>query len=181
VGKKTPANVYNASLWRTAQEVSFNYVSCGNDLCGIDCQKQDWPTHKVTCRSLKGGTWNTIKLDDLPHYAMHRTMINRLDTLSAPSRTGTSLKNEGPPKDVHNGKIFLAKFQLSLGGDPHMMIYDRQRSFQLLWMRKSDSRLFDQAAAIMADRFKFYKWVRRVGDSKMDVCLDRAPQTDPVW
>jgi len=108
-------------------------------------------------------------------------MINRLDALSVPSRTGTELKNEGPLKDVHNGKIFLAKFQLALGGNAHMMIYDRQRSFQLLWMRKSDSRLFDQAATIMADRFKFYRWVRRVGDSEMDVCLDRAPQTDPVW
>jgi len=61
------------------------------------------------------------------------------------------------------------------------MIYDRQRSFQLVWKRESDAELFDRASEMMSGKYKFYRWVRRVGDYELEVCLDRPPQTDPVW
>lgn len=28
--------------------------------CGKECQRADWPSHKHTCRSLKGGTWRAL-------------------------------------------------------------------------------------------------------------------------
>ena len=33
----------------------------------------------------------------------------------------------------------------------------------------------------MAEHYKIYRWVRRVGEVEMDICLDRSPLTDPVW
>lgn len=64
---------------------------------------------------------------------------------------------------------------------PNMMIYDRQRSFQLMWFRNSNPTLFDYAKQMMAGQYKFYKWVKRVGDDEMEVCLDRSPVNNPVW
>ena len=90
-------------------------------------------------------------------------------------------RDGNPPPDIHNGQIFLAKFQMSLGTATNAMIYDRQRSFQLFWFRATNPELFDQARTMMGSIPKFYRWVRRVGDYEMEVCLDRAPQSDPLW
>jgi len=85
----------------------------------IECQKQDWPEHQSACRDLRGSTWNVIKLNELFGNLHFRTLINRLDTLSTPARTRTTSQYSGTPLgDVHKGKIFLAKFQISLG-TPH--------------------------------------------------------------
>jgi hypothetical protein len=95
-----------------------------------------------------------------------------------------SVSDGKPPPDIHDRKVFLAKFQLSLSGNAtpgHMLIYDRTRSFQLFWLRKSDPKLFDEGRMMMGNKLKFYRWVRRIGDYEFDLCLDRAPETDPVW
>ena len=52
------------------------------------------------------------------------------------------------------------------------MIYDRQRS---LWKRESDAKLANE---VTSGKYKFYRWVRRVGDYKLEVCLDR-PHRQP--
>ncbi|KAJ3515704.1 hypothetical protein NLJ89_g1592 [Agrocybe chaxingu] len=160
---------------RCKQCLSANY-------CGKECQQQDWKTHKLTCRSLKGGSWDTITTCGLPSFLPHSSMINRLDTLNHPPSSKVS--DGKPPADIHNGKVFLAKFQISLAGmsgGAHIMIYDRQRSFQLFWLRASNVALFERAKAMMGHKLKFYRWIRRVGDYGMDVCFDRAPEADPLW
>jgi len=156
-----------------------------------ECQTADWKTHKSTCNSLKGGSWHKIQVinpsqlvpmnssgSELPY----SSIFSRLD----PTQTGgkATVSDGGPPPDIHDGKIFLAKFQLSLSGNAtpgHMLIYDRTRSFQLFWLRKSDPELFDKGAKMMGDKLKFYRWIRRTGDYEFDLCLDRAPATDPIW
>ena len=148
-----------------------------------ECQKNDWPDHKSACKSLKGGTWSSIKLSNPPGNC--QTMINRLDPLSTSSGIHTQTKADSSvlPDKVHKEKIFLAKFQIALMETmaPHIMIYDRQRSFQLLWFRSSNPTLFDSAKQMMGGQYKFYRWVKRVGEDEMDVCLDRSLPNNPVW
>lgn len=147
-----------------------------------ECQTIDWKAHKSTCRSLKGGSWHKVQVDSPGGQLPYSFILSRLD----PTQNGgkNTVSDGGPPPDIHDGKVFLAKFQLSLSGNAtpgHMLIYDRTRSFQLFWFRKSDPKLFDEGTKMMGDKLKFYRWIRRVGDYEFDLCLDRAPATDPIW
>jgi len=153
-----------------------------------ECQKLDWPNHKATCRSLKGGTWKTLTFSP-PEDKQHLFMYNNRETpeeilcrVQAPSSYISA--EHGPPPDVHNGKTFLVKFQIALwqfGEDAHMLLYDRQRSFQVMWKRKDQQDLFDEAEEALGDSLKMYKWARRVGDYRLEVCFDRSPPKDPLW
>ncbi|KDR80994.1 hypothetical protein GALMADRAFT_61129 [Galerina marginata CBS 339.88] len=154
--------------------------------CSPECQKHDWPNHKPTCRSLKGGTWHTVTFDtpETPHGA-GVVIMNRLDTIDEVKAKGQiAPTKKGVPPDVHEGKIFLVKFQISLfqfKDEANFLLYDRQRSFQVMWWRKDDRDLFDEAEEALADELKMYRWARRVGDYQLSVCLDRAPAQKPVW
>lgn len=193
VEKRPLVAVCNAWVWFTAERVCLLLTSSlkviYDDLS--ECQTADWKTHKSTCHSLKGGSWHKIQaIDPLqlapvnspgakPPYSLS---FNRLDA------TQTEWKNtvcDGrPPPDVHDRKVFLAKFQLSISSNAtprHMLIYDRTKSFQLLWFRKSDPELFDEGTKMMGNKLKFYRWVRQTGDYEFDLFLDRAPGTDPIW
>ncbi|KIM39524.1 hypothetical protein M413DRAFT_447013 [Hebeloma cylindrosporum] len=150
--------------------------------CGKECQTADWKTHKSTCRSLKGGSWHKIKVNSPGAQLPYSFILSRLDPTQGGGKDTVS--DGTPPPDIHEGKVFLAKFQLSLSSNAipgHMLIYDRTRSFQLFWLRKSDPDLFDEGVYMMRDKLKFYRWVRRTGDYEFDLCLDRAPAADPVW
>ncbi|KAF8959634.1 hypothetical protein BDZ97DRAFT_1385784 [Flammula alnicola] len=124
--------------------------------CGKECQTADWKNHKFTCRSLKGGSWRTITTcgPSLPY----RSIINRLDSTHKPPGMSTA-KVDQPPPDTHNGKIFLAKFQIPLSSvqAANMLVYDRQRSFQMFWKRSSDPKLFDEARKMIGDKLIFYR------------------------
>ncbi|KAF4611248.1 hypothetical protein D9613_007243 [Agrocybe pediades] len=166
--------------WRTVAQVNIPPK---------ECQKVDWPNHKATCRSLKGGTWKTITFDlsnakkSMFLYNYHETpqdALKRLDT--DPSSVINAAG--GPPPDIHNGKTFLVKFQISLfqfKENAHMLLYDRQRSFQVLWKRINARDLFDEAEDQLGDELKMYRWARRVGDYQLEVCFDRRPASNPPW
>ena len=111
-----------------------------------------------------------------------RRLVNRLDPLSS-STAGIDVSTHGKPlANIHHGKIFLAKFQLALAPQPtDMMIYDRQRSFQVHWRRSSDIALFDSAKQVMGSKMKMYRRVKHISEDEFEICLDRGPNQDPVW
>jgi len=112
-----------------------------------------------------------------------RRLINRLDPLHDASTAGKDMSTDGKPlANIQNGKIFLAKFQISLAPQPtDMMIYDRQRSFQVHWRRTSNIALFDSARQVMGSKMKMYRWMKHISGDEFEVCLDRGPKEDPVW
>ncbi|KAG6815296.1 hypothetical protein H0H93_010310 [Arthromyces matolae] len=165
---------------RCSQCLSVSY-------CGKECQREDWPTHKALCRSLKGGTWSTLTFshgETSPTNNMYRAVINRYDSpQDAILETPEDL--DAVPPNTHEDKAFLVKFQISItqfGEDSSMLLYDRQKSIQVYWLKAQDRAVFEEGErALTRNRIKMYRWARRVGDYQLAVCFDRPPETDPQW
>lgn len=96
-----------------------------------------------------------------------------------------------PPPNVWGERAFIVKLQLSLVSDapqPHMMAYDRKRSFQV-FLHSEDNP--DEFLAVMLEMagphggyqgLKMYRWARRTSEWELSICLDRVPpQTDTNW
>ncbi|KAF5379369.1 hypothetical protein D9615_006586 [Tricholomella constricta] len=154
--------------------------------CSKECQREDWKEHKKTCLSLKGGTWRTLTFSRLnnPTGKGYRAIINRFDSAHDMQKNIQPAELVGPPPNIHDEKAFLVKFQVSLTrlrADASMLLYDRQRSFQVNWVKAEDHEVFMVGEKAMAGNLKIYRWARRVGDYQLSVCFDRAPETDPVW
>ncbi|KAH0583200.1 hypothetical protein H2248_011083 [Termitomyces sp. 'cryptogamus'] len=176
---------------RCTQCLSVSYCGKVNgsvQITLVECQRDDWPNHKKLCRSLKGGIWHTITFshENNSMGKMYRALINRFDSVH--DIRGQMIKSpedaNAPPPNIHDDKAFLVKFQMSLsqyGMDSSMLLYDRQKSFQVNWLKSHDTDVFKEGEKAMGDRLKIYRWVRRVGDYQLAVCFDKAPETDPVW
>ncbi|TFK19415.1 hypothetical protein FA15DRAFT_674468 [Coprinopsis marcescibilis] len=160
--------------------------------CGTKCQSADWPRHKATCRSLKGGTWTTITFGRASFapagvdtkVAMFSSLVNWNESLQGRNKEPNKVSLEDVPPNVHGDKVFLAKFQISLfahGNNTHFLIYDRQRSFQIFWKAPEDEEAFAVAQRALGDELKMYRFVKRTGERTMSVCFDRPPAQNPPW
>jgi hypothetical protein len=119
----------------------------------------DWSSHKATCKSIKGGTWRTIKINANPPggmippgYVGAAFSFNRFDrTSNLGPRVNTD--DSTPFPNVHDSKVFLVKFQVQAneaqaGSPKSMMLYDRQRSFQAHFVHEEESRdVFEEMVA----------------------------------
>ncbi|KAF9035614.1 hypothetical protein BJ165DRAFT_1409465 [Panaeolus papilionaceus] len=151
--------------------------------CSKACQKEDWPSHRAQCTSLKGATWNRVAFSEPGPPGMFKSMFNRKDQLTSYTRARVqdpSVPEEGPSY----GKVFLAKFQIPLGstaGD--ILVYDRQRTFTKVWKSTSSPSSY-RLALQEANKYgvpKIYRWAKRVSEDEYEVCIDRAPTQVPVW
>ncbi|KAI0634533.1 hypothetical protein C8Q77DRAFT_1073092 [Trametes polyzona] len=164
--------------------------------CSQECQRVDWPTHKKTCRSLKGGRWCTVTFRPSPPgmEGMHIGFFNRYTGTSRPEDILASARVADPSvphPNAHGTKPFLVKLQVALTGPAratNMMVYDRQRSFSQVYVaREDDPATFAELAAEMSGPrggymgVKMYRWARRTGDWKLDICIDRPPEAEPRW
>ncbi|KAI0672104.1 hypothetical protein C8Q78DRAFT_971565 [Trametes maxima] len=166
--------------------------------CGPACQKVDWPSHKRTCRSLKGGRWVKVPFRAaIPGTeGMHQAVINRYSTMTrAEDIPANTLPKRGsgelvPPPNTQGDKPFLMKIQVGLHGPGRdiMMLYDRQRSFGQVWTVRMDgpATFADLVAEMAGPRggyggVKMYRWAKRTGDWEFTICVDRQPETDIKW
>jgi hypothetical protein len=116
----------------------------------LECQSLDWPMHKLTCKSIKGGTWLTIPFTtEIPGISKGSFVshVNKFDSLDSSKIPIQSMDDSAPLPDIHGDKPFLVKFQLPLavsGMPGNMMIYDRKRSMKAFVLRQKNTVLFDQ-------------------------------------
>ncbi|RPD60626.1 hypothetical protein L226DRAFT_506562 [Lentinus tigrinus ALCF2SS1-7] len=174
---------------RCSQCHSVSY--CGAGTSSLPCQKADWPSHKQTCRSLKGGHWVTIpfrmSFPGEPNNTIlsyHSDIPTILDEFNYTLRKALGAEN-GPPPNIHGEKTFLVKLQAPEGA---FLIYDRRKSFHsVFFWREDDPTIYDQCIAeirgprIVYGGRKMYRWARRTGDFQLSVCLDREPNTVIKW
>ncbi|KAI0356850.1 hypothetical protein OH77DRAFT_1477050 [Trametes cingulata] len=165
--------------------------------CSAECQRADWPTHKDPCRSLnlQSGKWCTVKFRvTLPgleglRYSSTINQYTNLTRMMDDHQTTTLQDTERPYPNAHGDNPFVVKLQVGLGGRPtHMMVYDRQRSFNSVYVTIGDNpREFAELVAEMEGPrggfggLKMYRWAKRTGDWELSICVDRPPQGDVRW
>ncbi|GLB41474.1 hypothetical protein LshimejAT787_1000740 [Lyophyllum shimeji] len=140
--------------------------------CGKDCQREHWKEHKGVCRSLKGGSWHPVTFTLDMGNLNYRFVLNRFDSMHDMQSKIEQTDPNTPPPNIHGDKAFLVKFQISLtetGSNTHMLLYDRQKSFQVYWKKAADPKVFAEGEKAMGDRLKIYRWARRVGDFQLAV------------
>jgi hypothetical protein len=62
-----------------------------------------------------------------------------------------------------------------------MMLYDRKRSFTVIWKRSEDTEAFGVGEEAMRGELKMYRWAVRTGPKTMKVCFDQPPRDTPPW
>ncbi|KAI0372563.1 hypothetical protein BV20DRAFT_964170 [Pilatotrama ljubarskyi] len=163
--------------------------------CSADCQRADWPTHKQLCLSLKGGRWCKVTFRATPPgmEKMHISTINQYTDLTRMKGDSGSMTVGDPNKpfpNTHGDKPFLVKLQVGLGGPglTGIMVYDRQRSFNQVYVTHWDNPVaFEELVEEMEGPrggfggLKMYRWAKRTGDWELSICVDRQPQTDVRW
>ncbi|KAI1792760.1 hypothetical protein LXA43DRAFT_314595 [Ganoderma leucocontextum] len=180
-------------------------VVCGNErkarcsqcqsvsYCSVACQKADWPAHKQTCLSLKGGKWWTIPFRVCPpgEGGLAKARSGLLDMFhrqrwTDPDRLWLK-EDDPPPPNIHGVKTFLVKFQAPLvaWAHPAFLMYDRQHSFDNVFFYAEDSP--EVYAALMQEvqgprsgheGTNMYRWARRTDKRELKVCLDREPTSE---
>jgi hypothetical protein len=146
-----------------------------------------------------------IKDPGIPDDYRFAASVNRFDD---PSRIMQApvvdLTSDKPFPNVHGERVFLVKFQIALNVGTHMTMYDRHRSFQTYLSRDSAPAVFADLLAEMqgprggyggikvcAQYFEclswmlkvsqMYRYVKRVSDTELSVCLDRQPKELIMW
>ena len=179
----------------TGKSVHIRVHELTTSMICAECQRADWPDHKLSCKSLKGGRWVPITFQtSFPGVdstkSRYMTNINKFSSdLSGRSTMTRELKDTDPaPPDVWGDKVFMIKFQVpaTFGEPDHIMIYDRKRSFRVFVLRKNNPAFGDFYAEMLSPRggfqgLKMYRWAKRTGEWGLSVCLDRQPQTDTQW
>ncbi|KAF9448254.1 hypothetical protein P691DRAFT_775533 [Macrolepiota fuliginosa MF-IS2] len=145
------------------------------------CQKEHWKEHKVLCRSISELPWMMVTLQPSLHAFV--TGINRYYDLDDGLKTTQSDSQPSAPLNIHGEKYHLLKLQLSLGNidDPHFLVYDRYRSFQLLFRPDDNHLTFAIAVQAMDGYPKMYRWAKREGDWDWSICFALGPDKDPRW
>lgn len=91
---------------------------------------------------------------------------------------------ERKPRNAHGNKLFLIKLQLA---PDNMLIYDRQRTFQVYFLKDKNPVIFRKFQREMEGPRggyygrKMYRWAKRTGDWELSVCLDKEPQEEIKW
>lgn len=150
----------------------------------VECQRKHWSEHKFLCRSIASGTWHTITLE--PHVmaamsGLYSTNINRYDDLDDEGSVQDGKSRDKIPSNIHGDDYHVVKLQLPLGGSSHMLVYDREKSFQLFFRRDKNPDAFTDLVLEMGTWPKLYRWAQRVDDWEWRICVDREPQPAPRW
>ncbi|KAJ7474902.1 hypothetical protein FB451DRAFT_1465131 [Mycena latifolia] len=160
--------------------------------CGAVCQREDWKTHRPTCTSFKGATWQTVPFVPSGH------RVSRYDPVEHYNMAGheeAEVDSNAPPPNTHGSTTFIVKVQLN-SSEIHtfldvpgkkippsgisMLIYDRRRSFQATLLKfVCPAAAFDPVAERVKTKgrrgLKLFCWATRTGDWSLDLCVDQFP------
>ena len=153
-----------------------------------ECQRAHWKDHKSFCRAIRGGKWRTVKFTQQLEIGGQR-MFGASLNFSSLRATSFQQPDEPTPAsgNQHNEHAFLVKIQrpasLTRNDDlSGLLVYDRGRTFQGYITVRENPEGYREVMNEMADgRLKVYRWAKRVGDSELNLCLNREPLTVPQW
>ncbi|KAG8996078.1 hypothetical protein FRB93_000929 [Tulasnella sp. JGI-2019a] len=163
--------------------------------CSRECQRADWSDHKSTCKTLKDATWISIRFcvvpPDFPSGGAH-SVLNFKGHISGRPNQIPKAKTSTPkaPPNTQGTKPFIVKIQCNGSNATQMMIYDRRRTCDVLYLKSKEDAgevaKFDAVARVVGfntawNGVKLFCWARRTGEWQFDLALDKLPNQDVKW
>lgn len=153
-----------------------------------DCQQVHWPEHKLTCRSLEGGQWRTVKYIGIPprwkdtHVVIDRKGI-KFKACATPFENVEYAKE--PPPNIHGDKPFLVRLiQWSSPRGDALVATDRHYSLLVQIESQDQPEVYEDVAEEVrrraGDTYACW-WAKRVGEWELSICIDRKPSDDVSW
>ncbi|KAH8798448.1 hypothetical protein DL96DRAFT_1720569 [Flagelloscypha sp. PMI_526] len=131
-----------------------------------------------------------VSLDDLVRTQALRPNYDYSDDI----QQLTSDEPSVPPSNIHGEKLFVVKLRSNAAsgralpkGERNMLVYDRQRSFQVLFKElEDDADVFNQVLNEMhrngvSGGVKMFRYAKRTGDWEIRLCVDRGPIGEIAW
>ncbi|KZS94838.1 hypothetical protein SISNIDRAFT_484370 [Sistotremastrum niveocremeum HHB9708] len=149
--------------------------------CSEACSIKNQLSHKSQCDDLSQGNWKTITVQTRDEAAPGTTNYNRYTRIDAFGSDLDMETTEGPSPNIHGNNPFVVKIQMR---DDDVYIYDRQASIDFFVMRSKDREHYMMLCAAARTGLisgKCYRWVKRVSDLELSVCLDKQPPQDLKW
>lgn len=151
----------------------------------LECETKDWPTHKLTCKTLKDAQWEQFKFSTEGPFGQR---FHSTTSWHAATNGTQYLDAHATPRNTHGDTPFIIKLQAN--GSPILMVYDRTKSLNVS-IRMGDQNVAAWNQLIVAIQtkgvspghplYKLYCWGERTGDFELSLVLDKLPDQNVPW
>lgn len=148
------------------------------------CQSGEKAPHKLFCRPIAFGTWQIFTFHPLPQLGLSYLSVSALtaiDDVSIPFDDYFKPTTPEPPSNVYSDRPFLARIE---GNSVSFRVYDRLITCEFYLSRDEDRKSYVELGTALNKGFQgevCYRWVKRISDWQLAVCLDVHPQPEPSW
>ncbi|KZT36876.1 hypothetical protein SISSUDRAFT_1049290 [Sistotremastrum suecicum HHB10207 ss-3] len=152
--------------------------------CSPVCQSGEKAPHKLFCRPVAFGTWQIFTFHPLPVLGLSYLSVSALtaiDDEAIPFDDYFKPTTQEPPSNIYSDRPFMARIE---GNSVSVRVYDRLITCDFYMFRDQDAKSYMdlcKATGMGWQGMWCYRWVKRVSDWQLAICVDVLPEMDPSW
>lgn len=171
----------------------FHFLRCGiliSSFLPSEHAKQNWKSHKLVCKSLKGATWITLPFNAQESTQMVQSLVtmNHRAVFQGPRATKPNIHHSTDiTPNPYGSQPFLLKIQLAISApEGSMLIYDQTRAIQLnIFQSNAPPDVWNKIEGVCQAEgalkgLKLYVWARRKSDAEFSIAIDRLPDQQTI-